>query len=67
MIQQNKCAVCKQVYEISWDDDAIKYFNGVEDDIDSDRGFDIDEGRPVFCPFCGTHGEYCEDEEYAWN
>ena len=63
MIEKNKCSVCKQIYEISWDDDSIKYFNGVdEDDIDSD----IDAGIPKICPFCGTHGEYCSDEDYDW-
>jgi hypothetical protein len=61
MIEKNKCACCKNVYEIMWDDETDDYYSdSIENDDDS---ICEDEQYPEYCPFCGVHREYGGEED----
>lgn len=61
MIISNKCSKCKYVYELTWDDEGDKYYNDRDDDYDDDL-YD-DDLYPEYCPFCGLHKNYCDEED----
>jgi len=60
MIESNKCTKCKYVYELTWDDEGDKYYNNHDDDLDEDYDDDL---YPEYCPFCGLHKNYCDEED----
>lgn len=61
MIVSNKCTKCKYVYELTWDDEGDKYYNDY-DEQDEDDDYD-DDLYPEYCPFCGLHKNYCDEED----
>jgi hypothetical protein len=60
MIENNNCPKCKYVYEITWDDDSDKYYNDYDEELIDEV---TEELYPEYCPFCGTHRDYCSEED----
>ncbi len=59
MIESNKCTKCKYAYEVTWDDDG-QYYNDYDETYDDNPEEDL---YPEHCPFCGTHKNYCDEED----
>lgn len=63
MIETNKCPKCLNVFTVEWED--REEIADEEDENSSIADFDEEESYPQYCPFCGTHREYCGEDDLA--